>query len=207
MDGKPVEHGMGEHISSMSDGAKSDKVSALVEEYTFLLTSQLESQRIFFEKKLVDLEKQHRTDLREVKQDVVTERKEREKLVRAMQESKKNADLQEQKLQAKLAKAMAQIQQLKKEIEFLQNINDELSSNQEKWKTQIKRAETEKAVEVARKQQQVEDLEGQVRDLMLHLETTRTLEEQASSSGGIEDGDVITVTDPSPTKRKMRKKK
>ena len=55
-------------------------------------------------------------------------------------------------------------------------INQELTANQEVWKKELQREKVEKNVAVARKEQELEELRGQVRDLMLHFESSRAIE-------------------------------
>jgi len=84
------------------------KLDAITMEYTFLLTSQLEKQRQFFEQQLAKIahEKDHIDKAR----------------VRAEQ---------------KAAAAREKADKLAKELTFLQDVNKSLVSNQEKWKTRL----------------------------------------------------------------------
>ncbi|XP_071702482.1 BRAP2 RING ZnF UBP domain-containing protein 2-like [Rutidosis leptorrhynchoides] len=138
------------------------RVESIVNEYNELLTTQLENQKTYYESLLNEFEEQNERDISGAVKDSL----------------KHNTKLQ--KMQAKLDKAL-------KEKKFLDDINENLSRNKEIWEGIILKYQ-EREKEASRlKDQKIQELEAQLRDLMLSLEETNT--EQSHRR----DGDVLSL--------------
>ena len=76
-----------------------------------------------------------------------------------------------------------------KELEFLQDINKSLVSNQQEWKTKI-----EQQLRDDSKDKRIQDLEEQLRDMMFFIEAQKTVQ----GSGELQDGSVVVVPNSNP---------
>eukprot|EP00898_Chlorokybus_atmophyticus_P000967 jgi/Chlat1/1871/Chrsp141S02192 len=137
-------------------------------EYNHLLTSQLESQRQYFEGLMAAREAERQKELHIAA----------EKLAAAKYE----------KLTARLAKT-------EQEKEFLRQVNESLVKNQKQWQAKLLEAEERSKSLAQENEARIQDLEEQVRDLMVYIEAKRTLE--TSDSTELRDGSVISVAAPS----------
>ncbi|KAH6771904.1 zinc finger RING family protein [Perilla frutescens var. hirtella] len=159
-DGKLVElnHHCTCHNNGFSDCTEhnatlDNEVDYIKNEYNELLTSQLESQKNYFE-----------SLLQEVEED--TERESSMAIRKALSENPKLL-----KLQRKVDKCMAQ-------KKFLDEINDNLLSNQSIWESKIVEIEEREKRLLQLKDKKIEELEEQLRSLMTCLETRNAEQEQ-----------------------------
>ncbi|OQR98728.1 hypothetical protein THRCLA_21879 [Thraustotheca clavata] len=125
------------------------KLEKLAAEYNFLLTSQLEEQRMFYERKLaaMDDSTQHR----------------------ALEQEKKSLKRQNELLVKKA-------RQLEEELAFVRELNKSLIENQKSWKERVQIAEEKFSALEQSTQQRVDDLEAQIKDLMFYLDTQNKVE-------------------------------
>ncbi|KDP37015.1 hypothetical protein JCGZ_06071 [Jatropha curcas] len=152
--------------SGISEARLNSKVEAIVNEYNELLTTQLENQKLYFENLLQEV---------------------REETEREISEAVKKAVAQKfPKLQAKLERCL-------KEKKFLDELNENLLKNQEIWKAKILEIEERQKKALKVKDDKIQDLEQQLRDLMMYLEAGRTME-QVSISNEIKDGTVLPMS-------------
>lgn len=149
----------------INEAMLSSKVEAIVNEYNELLSTQLESQKLYFELLLQEAKEDTEKDIAEAVDKAVT--------------------LKLQKLQAKLDKCT-------KEKKFLDDINENLLKNQEIWKAKIQELEEREQRGLRLKDDKIRELEEQLKDLMLHLEAGQAME-QLSISDEIKDGTVLKI--------------
>lgn len=171
-----------------------EKIDSMQLEFTYLLTSQLDAQREYYEDKLIRLE----SSISGEKQKLVQE---------AEQIKKKNATL-EGKLQAlgkekttlekKVNQLSAKMTTIMKELSEEQQFGKTLQANQSGW--QSKFAALEK--KCTEKEQEVTELKEQVRDLMFYLEAKNKIE--ASELKDEIEGASLEV--PKGSKRRSKKK-
>ncbi|XP_057534414.1 BRAP2 RING ZnF UBP domain-containing protein 2 isoform X2 [Amaranthus tricolor] len=183
-DGKLVELNVPcSHDTGISEAILSSKVEAIVNEYNELLSTQLENQKLYFE-----------SLLHEVKEETKRE------VAKAVD---KAVSLKLQKMQAKLDRSI-------QEKKFLNDINENLSKNQEIWKAKIQEAERREEKALRLRDDKIRDLEVQLKELMLHLEAGQAVE-QLSISDNVNDGNDLKVGSESSatgiTKSKNRKKR
>ncbi|KAJ7951957.1 BRCA1-associated protein [Quillaja saponaria] len=152
--------------NAISEAILNSKVEAIVSEYNELLATQLEDQKLYFE-----------TLLQEVKEE--TEREISKSVEKAV-------TLKLHKIQLKLDRCI-------KEKKFLDELNENLLKNEEIWKAkQLEFEQREKKV-LKLKDVKIQDLEEQLRDLMVCLETGKTVR-QLSASNEVEDGTVLPMS-------------
>ncbi|GLD91512.1 hypothetical protein PINS_up000045 [Pythium insidiosum] len=150
------------------------KLEKLAVEYNFLLKSQLEEQRLFYERKIASMEESvHRRTIQSLEHD----KKALEKANKAL---------------------VTRASKLEEELSFVRELNKSLIENQKQWKERVqvledtnKRMESETASRVA-------DLEAQVRDLMFYLDT-QTKVEQSIHRADIQGG-TIQIEAAAPTR-------
>ena len=134
-----------------------------------LLTAQLESQREYYEKKLAALELGHagtKAEAAEVDRRIsnrvfskLTPNQGKESKV----EQQKRLQNQVNKLQAKSAQAVQENRVLKRQVTALKQLNDLLMQTRDDWLKKVEEAKESARTAEARRQQEVEDLKGQVK--------------------------------------------
>ncbi|GBF98211.1 hypothetical protein Rsub_10711 [Raphidocelis subcapitata] len=164
-----------EHDADLKDALAASKLDAIAFEYNHLLTSQLDSQRQYFE----GLLERQRAELeaRAAAAAAAAERAAGEGAAAAG--GLREAERRRAALERKLAESQAAAAKLSEEREFLRSLNETLLANQKAY------AEKLKAVEAAaaEKDAAVKDLQEQVRDLMVYIEAGRHVQ----SGGGGEE--------------------
>ncbi|XP_024461472.1 BRAP2 RING ZnF UBP domain-containing protein 2 isoform X3 [Populus trichocarpa] len=141
--------------SGVSEALLNSKVEAIVNEYNELLATQLENQNLFFGTLLEEVE---------------------EETEREISKAVKKAIAQKlQKFQAKLDRCI-------KEKKFLDDLNENLVKNQEIWKAKISEIEEREKMALKIKDDKIQDLEEQLRDLMVSLEAGNTVEQLCISN-------------------------
>lgn len=202
----PRESGLG---PSQADALSAEKIEAIGIEYSYLLTTQLDSQRSFYEEQTTELRTQidglkslveklsdefAREQVRNKEQEARIRRQEEEKVAQIAKEKAK-VDHRAEKV-TELAK------RLEKELREERAVSEGLMKNLAKLKEKAELADKEKE-DFSNK---VRELEDQVRDVMFFLEAKTKIEQ----GGGIESeaaGGSIAVPTPSPTLPNGKKKK
>ncbi|KAF9937245.1 hypothetical protein BGZ65_001664 [Modicella reniformis] len=149
-----------------------EKLDAIGLEYTYLLTSQLESQRLYFDAQMAamaDQLTQVNKQTKELEQEaamlnkknheltLLAESLEKEKVPVLIKE-KKAAEKRMEKLQEKL-------QLLEQQYEEEKEMNAGLRTNQDNFKVRLQEKEAE-----------IQELQEQVRDMMIYLDTQQKVE-------------------------------
>ncbi|XVE91241.1 hypothetical protein DITRI_Ditri20bG0138100 [Diplodiscus trichospermus] len=125
----------------------------IVNEYNELLRTQLENQKLYFETLL---------------------QQDNEETERAIADAVNKAFMQKrQKMQAKLERCV-------KEKRFLEDLNENLLKNQEIWKAKLLEVEEREKKALRTKDDKVQALEEQLRDLMAQLEAGKTVGEDVN---------------------------
>ncbi|KAL1554127.1 BRAP2 RING ZnF UBP domain-containing protein 2 [Salvia divinorum] len=178
-DGKLVElnHHCARHYDGSSESAGQndtlgDEVEYIKSEYNELLTSQLESQKNYFE-----------SLLQEVEED--TDRESSLAIEKALSENTKLL-----KLQKKLDKGIEQKR-------FLDEINDNLLRNQSIWESKIEETEQREKKLLQLKDKRIEVLEEQLRSLMACLETQNSEQQSAISNEPTDSNSEAVVAETS----------
>lgn len=171
-----------------------EKLTALQLEYTHLLSSQLESQRQYFENKITEAQAEalqeaevSREAARQLSEEIQSMRHELANITR----EKHNQDKKLQQLSQKMSK-------LTKDLETEQQLNLSLREGKQEWVTKVVNLETA----VDEKNQKIAELESQVGDVMAHLEALSTVNCNPELQGG-----NVYVPPPKPqgARRKHRK--
>jgi len=165
------------------------KVDSLVQEFDYLLTSQLESQRLYFEARLerAELEYSKAISSYEAKLGGVIE--ENGQLREEVQELEKEKGI----LSRTFQDSQRKIAKLRDEDKFLRDLNDSLTKNQLEWKKTVARLEAE----VARISKERDEYMEESRDLLLHFEAQSMLALDPEMAGANLEG----VVDPAQSAR------
>ncbi|KAF9148680.1 hypothetical protein BG015_009565 [Linnemannia schmuckeri] len=171
-----------------------EKLDAIGLEYTYLLTSQLESQRLYFDAQMAAMTAQLAQLGKEAKDweqeaalmnqknrelALLAESLEKEKLPMLVKE-KKAAEKRMEKMQERL-------QVLERQYEEEKEMNVGLMTNQESIRTKLQEKEAE-----------ILELQDQVRDMMIYLDTQQKIE-SSSLKDELANGTVGVVVQPPQT--------
>lgn len=148
-------------------------VGDLVDEYSNLITSQLETQREHFENEMQQLIEQMEGARSEEVQVAAADTDELKRQLEILTKEKKQAE----KL---AANSQVQMQKMQQELDFLGPLNKQLLTNQAELQKQLLEGKKDR-------QQQLEDLQDaheQIKDLMFHMEASRKIEAEGSDLHG-----------------------
>ncbi|KDQ61571.1 hypothetical protein JAAARDRAFT_54924 [Jaapia argillacea MUCL 33604] len=192
-----------------ADTLSAEKIEAIGIEYSYLLTSQLDSQRVFYEEQSAELKGQV-NQLKEMV-DQLSKEVERSRIAaqgeadrRKREEEERVAILEKDKMKAeKRAEKIADLaRRLERELKEEKAVSEGLLKNLGKMKERVDQTDKEKADFVGK----VKDLEDQLRDVMFFLEARTKIEE----GGGVEaealGGSVEIPSSSTPSKKKKGKK-
>ncbi|XP_015603552.1 BRCA1-associated protein isoform X2 [Cephus cinctus] len=202
-DGKMVEGG---REASKSEGATMDeKVDSVQLEFTYLLTSQLETQRQYFEERLGRLEQRtisETTELRDKLSQMLDENAEFKKQFSILTREKQSLEKRLQNANSKLAQAQAELSEEKE-------LRQALQLNQTSWQTKHKQLQDELCNYKDAKEVELTDLREQIRDLMFFLEAQRLIENSADrdeiAAGRIVLGQSSSSPKQASSKRQQKK--
>lgn len=158
---------------SLEDALGAEKIEAIGIEYSYLLTSQLDSQRAFYEEQITDLRAQmnHLTStVKEMSQNYEEEKKHMQTTmtVQREQEEQRVSMLHSElaKMQGKAEKRAELVTQFAKELKEERAVSKGLLENLESARRAVQQLTQEKLAQSKR----VQELEEQVRDIMFTLE-------------------------------------
>lgn len=187
----------GKMVEGANKGERFDeKVDSVQLEFTYLLTSQLETQREYFEEKLMMVEQRSCQETSELKSKV-------EHLSEENVSVKKQLDAlqrEKQALEKKLQSSGSKLSQSHSQLEEEKELRKALQMNQESWQTKHKQLQDEMEDFKKKKELEVLDLREQIRDLMFFLEAQKQIE-NSSEREEIASGQIIVgPSSASPTK-------
>ncbi|XP_011134904.1 BRCA1-associated protein isoform X2 [Harpegnathos saltator] len=190
-DGKMVEGGRTE--AKNEGAAVEEKVDSVQLEFTYLLTSQLETQRQYFEEKLSRLEQRSKTEITEL----------RDKLGEVLEENSQfkfsmlNRD--KQTLEKRLQQSTNKLTQIQAELTEEEELRKALQLNQTSWQMKYKTLENELSELKTAKETEIADLKEQVRDLMFFLDAQNQIEKSVDRDE-IAAGRIVVPPSPSSGK-------
>ncbi|KAI8465209.1 MAG: brca1-associated protein [Monoraphidium minutum] len=182
-----------EHEQDLKDAMVSSKLDAISFEYNHLLTSQLDSQRQYFESQL----ERQRAELEGRAAAAAAGAERAGADAAAAGGAAREAERRRAALERKLAETQAAAAKLSEEREFLRSLNDTLLSNQKAYAAKLKAAEEAAAAKDAA----IKDLQEQVRDLMVYIEAGRHIEQEG---GGLSEATLLPLPQDAGGKGKRR---
>ncbi|XP_055610111.1 BRCA1-associated protein-like [Uranotaenia lowii] len=159
----------GKLVATQSPGNDGDeKIDSMQLEFTYLLTSQLDAQREYYEDKMVRLESSMIGDKHKLQQDIEQNKKKNSALESKIQSlSKEKANLEK-----KINQMSSKITTITKELAEEKQFGKTLQTNQSSWQTQFSTLEKK----CLQKEQEVTELKEQVRDLMFYLDAKNKID-------------------------------
>ncbi|XP_039863310.1 BRCA1-associated protein isoform X2 [Simochromis diagramma] len=186
-DGKMVQY------ECEGDTCQAEKIDALQLEYSYLLTSQLESQRIYWENKIVHLEKETAEEINNMKAKFKETLERCDNLERRLGEMSKD----KQSIEKKCTQLNSRVVKLSQELTEEQEMNRCLRANQAQLQVQLAEEER-KAKESDRKDGTIAELQEQLRDVMFYLETQQQIEHlPPEARSEIQEGQINIPASPS----------
>ncbi len=152
-----------------ADNLTAEKIEAIGIEYSYLLTSQLDSQREYFEKERAALKAQ----LDEARRELEASKEEQER--RSL-----NLTKEQTRLEKRAEKATELARRLEKELREERALNEGILQNIASLKPKLEGSENENKAHLAK----ITDLEEQIRDLMFFVEAKDKI---AQGTEGFED--------------------
>lgn len=198
-DGKMVEG----HEPSKVEGASMDeKVDSVQLEFTYLLTSQLETQRQFFEDRLNRFEQRtvaETSELRDKLTQVIEENTDMKKKVTSLTKEKVQMEKKIQATSQKLEKTQTELVEEKA-------LRKSLEMNQTSWQTKHKQLSDELIEVKTKKEAEVVDLKEQLRDIMFFFEAQKQIE-SSDHRDEIAEGRIIVGPEANTSKNSSRASK
>ncbi|OQR67672.1 BRCA1-associated protein-like [Tropilaelaps mercedesae] len=160
--------------SSVGGATMNEKVDSVQLEYTYLLTSQLEQQRRFFEESLEQQAKESTRQIEELKEKTRIAIEERKQLEGKMGQVIKERDSSRKKLEA----MTAQCAKIKKELQDERQLSQCLLADQKVWQTRLEELEANTSRAKQESDNKIGELEEQLRDVLFFLEAKSKIEKQ-----------------------------
>jgi BRCA1-associated protein len=194
-----------------ADAMAAEKVEAIGIEYSYLLTSQLDSQRVYYEEQTAELRdklteaqvqlertareaERHRAEL-----EATEARLEAETEARAAQIQKER-----EKAEKRAQRAIEMARKFEKELREEKMVNEGLLKNLAVYREKGEGFEEEKK----KLMNKVADLEDQLRDVMFFLETKDKIEKGEGAGAELAGGSLeVSVPAPAPTSSNGKKKR
>ncbi|KII85840.1 hypothetical protein PLICRDRAFT_44258 [Plicaturopsis crispa FD-325 SS-3] len=195
---------------SLADRLSAEKIEAIGIEYSYLLTSQLDSQRAYYEEQMNSLQSKVLETLGMVER-LSSEIKEERAAVREEQALRKQeadariAEAERDKIKAeKRADKLTEVaKRLEKELREERAVSEGLMKNLAKMKERVEQADKDKADFHGK----IADLEDQVRDVMFFLDAKTKIERGDNEVSEAAGGSVeVPVRPPSPRATSKKKK-
>ena len=178
------------------DALVKSKIDAIATEYSHIMVSQLESQRVYFEGVV---ESHHRETLAALEASQAKAACATQAAVCADDAAQK-AENKVRQIQAKKQDLQARLSRAEEEKEFLRQLNETLISNQKAFKEKLNQSLSSEEELKAK----VEDLEEQVRDLMMFIEARDTIEKCGAQEA---QGGSLMALPEKPTSKKHRQRR
>lgn len=183
-----------------------EKMDSVTLEYTYLLTSQLENQRLYFQEKITQIEKDAAEQVNSMEERSKKTLEECKKLELKLAE----AENRKKNVEKKYEQVVSRVGKLTRELKDEQELNKCLQENQKLWQQKLRQSEEKVQSLEAAKNQELTDLQEQLADLMRHLETQQAIASASQETRQeLQDGQIIVGEGSSERQqtRKSRRKK
>lgn len=187
----------GKLVAAPAPGSESEeKVDSMQLEFTYLLTSQLDTQREYYEERLARIESSLLADRQTNQMETEAIKKANNTLDNKLQAMIKEKTAVEKKVNFMNAKLTTVLKELAEEKQFGKASQEDYTAWQKKYSSL--------EIKYKAKEAEVVDLKEQVRDLMFFMEAQDTIS-KSDLKDEIVEGSV--VVEPGPSKGKNRRKK
>ncbi|XP_050443322.1 BRCA1-associated protein [Adelges cooleyi] len=222
--------GDGKLVEGSTPGKLDDtdqKLESVQLEFTYLLTTQLESQRKYFESQMKHFEENTYVEVNEIKANAKAVIEENEKLHKIINGANKDSGILEKKieenknllekvnsmnkdksnLEKKVNSLTTKLEQTKLKLDEECQMNSALRKNQTEWHDKFSRLENEFTNYKVTKDQEISELKDQVRDLMFFLEAQNTIDKSANRDDILNGSLIVDEQNQSSGPSKTRKHK
>ncbi|XP_066149173.1 BRCA1-associated protein isoform X1 [Euwallacea fornicatus] len=179
-----------------------EKIDSVQLEFTYLLTSQLEEQRMYFEDKMALLESRLATETQGLQKDMNEVTEENKELRLKLRVTLKEKLALEKKFVQQHAKLSSTLHELNEE----KQLGKALRNNQQQWNTRMETLERSLTELQAKKDQEIGELKEQVRDLMFFINAQEVIE-KSEDKEDIAQGTVTVGAAPQSSSRSKKGKK
>ncbi|EDV22101.1 uncharacterized protein TRIADDRAFT_29001, partial [Trichoplax adhaerens] len=205
-DGKPV-------AISNNDADDEDKRDSLALEFTYLLTQQLESQRRYYESKILSLEGEtaKKLSLREEEVQLL------KKSMSVLQQEHTSTVQQRQNLENKSLSIGNKLKKLAKELDEEKEMNKCMRDNQAQLMERLQSSDENWKKKEKEHLQKINDLQDQLRDVMFYLDAQKKVSQSpAEAQKDIQDGNIsvgaagcsaTSASNPSHARKSRKKRK
>lgn len=182
-------------LTSEDSACGGEKLDSAQLEFTYILTQQLDSQRMFYEQRMSKLEADHMAEC-----DTLRARAEgAETSAAALKDQVKTLTKDNKNLEKKLHQLNNKFSTLQNELSEERGLAAALANSQAEWQARAKLREDNFVKEVS-------ELKEQLRDVMFFVEARGQLEQAGATSGSlgaeIETAQVTVAPPPKPRRRK-----
>ncbi|XP_034487232.1 BRCA1-associated protein [Drosophila innubila] len=177
---------------------REEKIDSMQMEFTYLLTSQLDTQRKYYEERMERLEQEW--------QNFKTTANETKSEMSELQQQQQTMQKEKQNLERKLANHTTKLKEMQKQLTEERELSKALQTNQSSWHIKYKSLEQQYNEFKHNHDKEVTDLQEQLRDVMFFLDTQQKMantELSGASITGVSDKDP----DTSSRRGNRRKKK
>ncbi|XP_037852444.1 BRCA1-associated protein isoform X2 [Chlorocebus sabaeus] len=169
------------------DTCQEEKIDALQLEYSYLLTSQLESQRIYWENKIVRIEKDTAEEINNMK----TKFKETIEKCDNLEHKLNDLLKEKQSVERRCTQLNTKVAKLTNELREEQEMNKCLRANQVLLQNKLKEEERVLKETCDQKDLQITEIQEQLRDVMFYLETQQKINHlPAETRQEIQEGQI-----------------
>nr|AAS20335.1 IMP protein [Xenopus laevis] len=177
------------------DTCQDEKIDSLQLEYSYLLTSQLESQRIYWENKIVRLEKDTAEEINNMK----AKFKETIDKCDSFEHRLNDLSKEKQAVERRCAQLNSKVAKLSTELKEEQEMNKCLRANQTMLQGRLREEENTHKETSEQKDMQLLEMQEQLRDVMFYLETQQKINHMpADTRQEIQDGQINIASSSSP---------
>ncbi|XP_018335142.1 BRCA1-associated protein [Agrilus planipennis] len=180
-----------------------EKVDSVQLEFTYLLTSQLEEQRTYFEERMAQLDSQAAADIKILRDKLGALFEENKQLKARLAETNKD----KQSLERKVAQQASRLSLITNELNEEKQLGKALRNNQQQWQNKITKLEESLNELKTTKENEIAELKEQIRDLMFYIDAQQVIA-KSDNKDEIASGTVTVGEAPQQqSKRKHRGKK
>lgn len=177
-DGKLVEKKDG------TDESRDNKVFDIQLECMHLLSTQLESQRKYWEERILEVERKQESR----HQELLTRQRDTEKTVDELHTQVEVLGKEKRSLTQRNTQLGSKFREALKDLGVERELNKGLLENQNAWKEKVEVLEREKGAQ----QKEIVDLKEQLRDMMFYIEATKLIDsESTDNKDEIRDGKIV----------------
>lgn len=179
-------------------GNGDEKIDSMQLEFTYMLTSQLEAQRRFYEDRLIRLENVIEKDNKSFKEkmDDLLEK------FSAVEAKLQTVTKEKVQIEKKYAHVNAKITTLIKDLAEERQMNKALQSNQASWQSKYTQLETNYRKLQIEKEGEITELKDEIRDLMFYMEAQNTI----SNSDLKDEIATSSISVPNPPSQDVHQK-